>query len=309
MRYYTSGYTPPNGVSDNASVERLQNQLNSMGARLNVDGIWGPRTQAAYQQYMGGSGNNSSGNNRTSGYSSYVNDLMQSLQSHIPRINYTPQSENQLRAQLEKSLRPMYDSAIADRREQTASNKAGIDLDAASRGMGSSTWVTDAKSRQLNSEASDIASLEGAYGSNLASQLYSAMQQERANQLNAEQYNASMMNQALQNAISMGYNLYNQNQSRGSGGGGAGANNNNSNSADDGYALYTGVLQANNGDVVAAMRNLRAYTNRNGYSEAAYMQATRALGEYLSRNSTTENRDMRSHNPNRPNPSQYNTVN
>jgi len=39
------------GGSDVASIQR---QLNAMGANLDVDGIWGPLTEAAYNQYMGG---------------------------------------------------------------------------------------------------------------------------------------------------------------------------------------------------------------------------------------------------------------
>lgn len=34
----------------------LQRQLNAMGADLDEDGIWGPKTQAAYEQFMGSSG-------------------------------------------------------------------------------------------------------------------------------------------------------------------------------------------------------------------------------------------------------------
>lgn len=41
------------GGSDVASIQR---QLNAMGANLDVDGIWGPLTEAAYNQYMGGGG-------------------------------------------------------------------------------------------------------------------------------------------------------------------------------------------------------------------------------------------------------------
>ena len=41
------------GGSDVASIQR---QLNAMGANLDVDGIWGPLTEAAYNQFMGGGG-------------------------------------------------------------------------------------------------------------------------------------------------------------------------------------------------------------------------------------------------------------
>ena len=56
------------GSGYNASVAQLQQQLNSMGANLDVDGIWGPNTEAAYAKYMGGSssgGNTSPGSGNT----------------------------------------------------------------------------------------------------------------------------------------------------------------------------------------------------------------------------------------------------
>ncbi|MFZ5975200.1 MAG: peptidoglycan-binding domain-containing protein [Bacillota bacterium] len=37
--------------SRGADVKKLQQQLNAYGAGLKVDGIWGPKTQAAYQKY------------------------------------------------------------------------------------------------------------------------------------------------------------------------------------------------------------------------------------------------------------------
>ncbi len=50
------------GSSDVASIQR---QLNAMGANLDVDGIWGPLTEAAYNQYMGGGGGGGGGNDWT----------------------------------------------------------------------------------------------------------------------------------------------------------------------------------------------------------------------------------------------------
>ena len=48
-----------------ADVLAIQQQLNAMGAGLVEDGIWGPKTQAAYEKYMGG-GSSTSGNGTTS---------------------------------------------------------------------------------------------------------------------------------------------------------------------------------------------------------------------------------------------------
>lgn len=43
------------GSGYDSSTAAIQRQLNAMGANLAVDGIWGPKTQAAYEQYMSGS--------------------------------------------------------------------------------------------------------------------------------------------------------------------------------------------------------------------------------------------------------------
>ena len=59
---YPEGYTPPSsggsghGSNYNSETADIQKQLNAMGANLTVDGIWGAKTQAAYEKYFGGPG-------------------------------------------------------------------------------------------------------------------------------------------------------------------------------------------------------------------------------------------------------------
>ena len=48
------GYSGGGGGGYSGDVAAIQQQLNAMGANLAVDGIWGPLTEAAYNQYMGG---------------------------------------------------------------------------------------------------------------------------------------------------------------------------------------------------------------------------------------------------------------
>jgi murein DD-endopeptidase MepM/ murein hydrolase activator NlpD len=76
-----------------------------------------------------------------------------------------------LKANLEAALRPMYDQSVEALRQKRIANNAAIDVDAASRGMGNSTWVTDAKLRQLRGESDQLASLNANYNN----QLYSAL--------------------------------------------------------------------------------------------------------------------------------------
>lgn len=63
------------GGNDVASIQR---QLNAMGANLDVDGIWGPLTEVAYNRYMGGGGDiwtESQDQYRQYGYQNTSNDL------------------------------------------------------------------------------------------------------------------------------------------------------------------------------------------------------------------------------------------
>lgn len=70
----------------------------------------------------------------------------------------------------------MYDQSVAQLNKQRIENNAAIDVDAASRGMGNSSWVTDAKLRQLRGEADSIAALDANYNNQLYSALLQAIQ-------------------------------------------------------------------------------------------------------------------------------------
>ena len=112
-------------------------------------------------------------------YTNYYNQVLASLNGSMPT-----QTDAQLKNYLTKLLRPGYDQAIQQRQMQTGQANAAIDADAASRGMGSSTWVTDAKARQMNSQAADIAGLNQNYNSALYDALLNQINQrdqQRAN--------------------------------------------------------------------------------------------------------------------------------
>ncbi|HWS31053.1 MAG TPA: hypothetical protein VN512_13185 [Clostridia bacterium] len=208
--YYLSGYNPPSSITNADQVKALQKQLG-----VTADGIWGPKTQAAYNS-ANGINTPTWGNSASAGFSSALTDAL----AMIPQtsISYTPQSEASIRSGIESYLRPSVDQAIANRQKQTITNKANIDADAASRGMGASTWVTDVKNRQQNAEASDVASMESNYGATLAERIAAAMAQERANSLSAQQFNATAQANAISQALSLANGLYGQSlKSSGSG--------------------------------------------------------------------------------------------
>lgn len=53
--YYTSGYTPPAGITNAGQVKSMQKQLQNSGFSVGstgADGIWGKNTQQAYEKYL-----------------------------------------------------------------------------------------------------------------------------------------------------------------------------------------------------------------------------------------------------------------
>ena len=201
--YYLEGYLPPPGIADREDVKAAQHQLNAAGAGLAVDGIWGPKTEAAYLRLNGG---NSAATQYGAGLGRFTEQMQGMLSS--PDVNYTPQSEAALRAQLASALRPQVDAAIEARRELTRENTAALDVDAWARGMGRSTYLTDVKERQMDDEADDIVRMEQEYSATLASLLMEALQQERARAFEAEMYNADAATKARQVAFSSAQSAY-----------------------------------------------------------------------------------------------------
>ncbi len=133
----------------------------------------------------------------------------QAKQDYVPQpINYTPLDEQTLTERISAVLRPVYDKAIAAIFRNNKRSDAELDVDAISRGMGSSTFVTDVKRRQDNAAADDASELESEYGAKLADQLYKAMEGERDRMLDVEKFNAQQQSAALEQAFSAAQVLY-----------------------------------------------------------------------------------------------------
>lgn len=134
-------------------------------------------------------------------YNDYLRRQREIELANAQTIDYNPASPSALKSALAKVMRSDYDKAIANRQKTAAKNRAAIDSDAAARGMGSSTWVTDVKNRQNDAAATDIAGLEGDYLSALYSNLLGKMSEQEANRLSVDQYNASQRQNALAQAL------------------------------------------------------------------------------------------------------------
>lgn len=140
------------------------------------------------------------------------------------RINVDQRTYGDYADEAASYLQKYLDNSIAARRRQTADARAAADVDAYSRGMGGSTWLTDAKDRMAAQEASDIMAAQNEFLGKVGEQAYNAMQaqyarvlqadmQNAANQLTADQQNAyynNLVQQFNANAL-MDVDKYNSN--------------------------------------------------------------------------------------------------
>lgn len=116
-------------------------------------GVWDDATKLAYRGDLAAQGS--------------VNDWSDLAKMVLEGYNLPTTDKDEIRSYVESYLRTAYDQSIENRRKQTEADRAMIDLDAYSRGMGGSTWVTDAKQRLQDAEADDIAKMEANYQAGL----------------------------------------------------------------------------------------------------------------------------------------------
>ncbi len=227
-KYYLEGYTPPADVTSSEKVKEYQRQLG-----VTVDGIWGPKTQAAYDKVYGNSNTNnntntgtttdtntntstntsSSSNSSSTNITSdpktfweYYNSILSTMT--VPTLDVDVPTKSEVAADISEFLRPSYDTAIDERKQAGRSNMAEIDADAAARGMGSSTFVTSMKAREQDDVSDDIAKYETDYASTLAKSVYDAMLSYRELELQAEKFNAEAKQNVQNTALSIAETLY-----------------------------------------------------------------------------------------------------
>lgn len=289
MALTVSGYSLPSGVTTRDQIKQIQTNLG-----VKADGVWGPKTQAAYE-----AGNGSTAAQIPKTFMDYYGQLQTALAA--PKLSFTPTSREDYAAQIQAALRPGYDLAIQQRREATKRSKAETDADAAARGMGSSTWVTDMKGQLSDAEAGDVATLESQYAAAQAEQLMNALQAEKALQYQYDALNASNAAAAQNNALNLASSFYSQylqeqaNKSRGgrSGSGGSSGTGDTERYTHDLYRSilqdaadeYTGGKQTSNtGKIAAGMLNNQDYldylTRVQGYSHSQIDEAKKQLKNY-----------------------------
>ena len=211
-------------------------------------GVWDDATKLAYRGDLAAQGS--------------VNDWSDLAKMVLSGYKLPTTDKDEIRSYVESYLRTAYDQSIENRRKQTEADRAMIDLDAYSRGMGGSTWVTDAKQRLQDAEADDIAKMEANYQAGL-------------NEAVLNQYNQAVAQglAAQNNAYDLAKDLYSLGQNAkagvgsmagsGSGGGGGGgysyssgkkkSSGSGGGSSGSGNMTYTQwLMNANDGDIFKA---------------------------------------------------------
>lgn len=183
MSYYIRGYMPPDFIRDSEDVKRYQQALG-----VEADGIWGRKTQDAYEKWQG--------NSREYALESEKNAYHRSIDV-VPDMDtddYKDWSETAqiMREYLERFMRPATDAAIEAREDAAESNMAEMDADAAARGMQGSTFVSSLKAREMEEAQADIADIEGDYMAALSAQLYESMFDLYESHLEQERYEAEL---------------------------------------------------------------------------------------------------------------------
>jgi len=176
-----------------------------------VDGIWGPNTQAAYNNYLSSQQNSNNNPWATPTSSNLFDSYYQTIlnQINVPTVSMDIPSADSIRSQWQDALRPSVDAAI-NRRQTTSQNaKAELDADAVSRGMGSSTYVSSVKERESANAQDDIGEIESIYGANLAERIAASLQSYDQMRLAVQQHNQQAQQSAQQAALSLAGSWYN----------------------------------------------------------------------------------------------------
>lgn len=191
--YYLSGYTPPADVTSRDDVKAYQKKLG-----VTQDGVWGPKTQAAYEK------NQSAGAPQS--FADYYALAMGYVSPQL--VSAGSFSADEYKKELEGYLRPTVDLSVARRREAGKTANAELDADAYSRGMGRSTYLSSMKEREGDDVERDVGALEAHYSAALSEKLYQALAAYQERVFEAQKYNAQQLSAAQNTAAGMAANWY-----------------------------------------------------------------------------------------------------
>ena len=146
--------------STGSGVKKLQQELNRKGANLKVDGIWGPKTQAAYEKY----GVKAAVAKPSAPKPAVPKPAAAKPSVAVPRLEYmqyTPMTEAQKRAAAKADTDPAYDARLRELEKEYASALQDNENEALRRGMSRSSYVLDVRSALNARKAENRSALQG----------------------------------------------------------------------------------------------------------------------------------------------------
>ena len=163
--------------SKGSEVKKLQKTLNSQGAGLKVDGVWGPKTQAAFEKY---------------GTKAAAKTTAAKASGATPRVEYMqykPITEAKKRAAAKAQTDPAYDAELKELEEGYESARQDNENEALKRGMSRSSYVLDVRSALGAHNAEDKSALEGERAAKLQALIAELTQKDEEKAEDAWKYN------------------------------------------------------------------------------------------------------------------------
>lgn len=298
--YVLGGYTTPEGVGSRNQVAAIQSQLG-----VKSDGIWGPKTQAAYDAYQSRQSAQSEmlnmlrgaamGGVNTSGYSSAISNYNQAADSAFSAVK----SDNLAQAQkLKDQYNALRSQAYVNRRLGAIGNNellAAMGLAGnmySDPGSGATESSRISQNIGMRNDVNAVSIAEQNERDALSQQLLQAKydsEMQAANmaaQVNMQMANAqaSASSQYFQNLLALAQFEQGLNQNAlnpnlyYSGGGGSSSN--------DYSRLVSNALAGNQGNAYNAIASLGKYSS--GYSKAAKTTAKTVLNDQIMANATNK---------------------
>ncbi|NLG25048.1 MAG: hypothetical protein GX558_06805 [Clostridiales bacterium] len=129
-------------------VKKYQKMLNSLGANLKVDGVWGKLTESAYNRYM-------------DSFQNLLNPQPEEEEAPLARIDFAPRTDEELRSQAENRYGSLYEADIAAAQSSAAAGQAAL------------TRLIDALEPALRAQLADLAARYAAARQSLSDQALS----------------------------------------------------------------------------------------------------------------------------------------
>lgn len=168
-------------------VKALQRRLNASGANLKVDGVWGPKTQAAFEAYGTKTVNTSS---NASKMNSNANAAKATYAApKIEYMQYTPMTEAQKRSIARAQVDPAYDVQLKELEAGYAQARQDNENEALKRGMSRSSYVMDVRSALDAHKAEDKSALIGERAARIQALIAELTQKDSEKAQSARKYN------------------------------------------------------------------------------------------------------------------------